>query len=237
MQAFSKLKRFLYQGSIPVTKTIMVLCGAFFLIYYALQMFNYQYWADFLVLNPLSVFHTPWTLLTYPLINLDPLRLIFGLIWLWFIGGTLERTWGSWTYFLFTAAVTIVTGMAMAVVGLFFLGGDFRIYELWLPLVAITWAWSGVYPDREMLFFGIIPIKAQWLAWINAAVIFIEYMRIYWLMGFASICGILVVYLFRGKTFGYGLRYWAWNHGFSPWGWFQKKRHQAKKKRFKVIKH
>ncbi len=237
MQAFSKLKRFLYQGSIPVTKAIMVLCGLFFLLYYIFQVLNYEFLTDYLVLNPAGVFHSPWTLMTYPLVNPDPLALIFGLLWLWFIGGTLERTWGSWLYFVFTILVTLLTGVAMSVVACFFLGGDFRIFDLWLPLVAITWAWSGVYPEREMLFFGIIPIKAQWLAWINAAFIFFQYMRAHWLMGFASISGILVVYLFRGKALGYGLRYWAWNHGFSLRGWYQRRRHESKKKRFKIIKH
>ncbi len=237
LQAFSKFKRFLYQGSIPVTKGIMVLCGLFFLLYYIFQALNYEFFADFLVLNPAGVFHSPWTLITYPLLNPDPFSLIFGLLWLWFIGGTLERTWGSTLYFILTALATILTGMAMSVVACFFLGGDFRIFDLWLPLVAITWAWSGVYPEREMLFFGIVPIKAQWLAWINAAFIFFQYMRIHWLMGFAAISGILVVYLFRGKTLGYGLRFWAWNHGFPLRGWYQKKRHEAKKKRFRIIKH
>jgi membrane associated rhomboid family serine protease len=237
LQMFSKLKRFLYQGSIPVTKAIMVLCGLFFLLYYVFQLLNYGYLTDLLILNPAAIFHAPWTLITYPLVNPAPLTLIFGLLWLWFIGGTLERTWGSWLYFSFSILVTILTGVAMSLVAYFFLGGDFRIFDLWLPLVAITWAWSGVYPDQEMLFFGIIPIKAQWLAWINAAFIFVQYMRVFWLMGFAAVCGILVVYLFRGKAVGYGLRYWAWNHGFSLSGWFQRKRHEAKKKRLKVIKH
>lgn len=215
----------------------MVLCGLFFLLYYSLQLLHYESVIGLFTLTPANVFHTPWTLITYPLINTDPLGLIFGLLWLWFIGGTLERSWGSWAYFLFTFVVTLITGLAMTVVAWLFMDPFFVIADLWLPLVAITWAWAGIYPDRELLFWGIIPIKAEWLAWINALFIFIRYVRSHWLMGLASICGILVVYLFRGRSLGHGLRYWAWNHGISLRGWLQKRRHEAKKRKFKIIKH
>lgn len=239
MQTLNKFKRFLYRGSIPVTKSIMVLTGVIFLLYYGLQLFNIGLPDDLLILTPAGIFNFPWTLISYPLVNLDPFALLFGLLWLWFIGGNLEQTWSSWSYLVFLFLVTIVTGIMMSMVAWLFLGGVFTISGLWLPLVAITWAWARIYPEREMLFWGIIPLRAQWLAWINAAFIFFSYAnaKSYWLMGFASISGILVVYLFRGKALSHGLRYWAWSHGFSLRGQMEKRRREARKKKFKVIKH
>jgi membrane associated rhomboid family serine protease len=221
----------------PVTKSIMVMAGVIFLLYYGLQLFNIRLLDGFLTLNPASIFDFPWTLVSYPLFNPDPFALLFGLLWLWFVGGNLEQIWNSWSYFIFILLVTIVTGTMMSLVAWFFLGGMFSISGLWLPLVAVTWAWARVYPEREMLFWGIIPLRAEWLAWINAAFIFFQYALSNWLLGFASISGILIVYLFRGKMLRQGLRYWAWSRGFSLRGWLDKRRRQVRKNKFKVIKH
>ena len=98
--------------------------------------------------------------------------------------------------------------------------------------MAITWAWAGIYPEREMLFFGIIPLKAMWLAWIYAAFTFFQYATNNWLMGFASLGGILVVYLFRGKEPD-----WVGSQGFSVRSWLEKRRRDARKNKFKLIKH
>jgi membrane associated rhomboid family serine protease len=237
LQVYRRFKRFIYQGSIPVTKTIMVLTGIFFLLYYGLQLLNIELSGDWFILTPASIFHFPWTLITYPFINPDPLALLFSLLWLWFIGGSLERIWSSWTYATFIFWVSVVTGIIMMLVAWYFLGGVFAVSGLWLPLVAITWAWAEIYPDREMLFWGIIPVRAKWLAWIEAALTFYLYARSHWLMGLASLSGILVVYLFRGKKSGHGLRYWAWSHGFSFQGWREKRRREARRKKLKIIKH
>ena len=176
LELFYKFKRFIYQDFIPVTKSILVLTGVIFLLHYILLYFNSGILDGFLILTPASVFHAPWTLITYPLLNPDPIAWIFSLLWLWFIGGSLERTWGSWPFFTFVFMVTVVTGILMTAVGWFFANGSF-VVGLQLPLVAITWAWAGIYPDREMLFFGIIPLKAMWLAWIYAAFTFFQYAK------------------------------------------------------------
>jgi membrane associated rhomboid family serine protease len=234
LEAFRKFKRFIYQGFIPVTKSIMVLTTVIFLLYYILQYFNFGWLNGFLILTPASVFRAPWTLITYPLLNLDPIALIFSLLWLWFIGGSLERIWGSGSFFGFVFSVTVVTGILMTTVGWFFLKGFVEILGLQLPLVAITWAWARIYPEREMSFFGIIPLRAEWLAWIYAAFTFFQYAKqpYNWLMGFASLGGILVVYLFRGKKSD-----WAGSQGFSLRSWLTKRRRDARKNKFKVIKH
>ena len=98
--------------------------------------------------------------------------------------------------------VAIMTGIA-----------GYPIFGLWLPLVGITWAWAKVYPEREILIWGIIPVKATWLAWIDAGMTFFNYWQVNrnLLFGLASISGIVLVYLFGdpGKL-GRGLRYRSW---------------------------
>jgi hypothetical protein len=132
--------------------------------------------------------------------------------------------------------VTLVTGLAMLLVSMFVMRFPIQIAGFWLPLTAITWAWAGIFRGQELLFWGLIPIRAEWLAWIQAALTFFSYFRLHWLLGVASVSGIAVVYLFRGSgPFARGFRYWLWRRGFSFKGWTDRFRRGKKRRRLRVV--
>ena len=199
-----RLKRFLYQEFIPVTKGVALGSGLVTLVLFILARLNLDF-SPWIALFPGELPRTPWTLLTYPLFDQSLFSFLFALLWLWFVGGSLERTWGGRRYALLLLAVTLITGLVMSLVG-WFVGGMVPIYGLWLPLVGLTWAWAETDPYREVLFWGIIPLKARWLAWLDAILIFTMYLPVHFLMGAASLSGILAFYLFRGRgsAGGYG---------------------------------
>ncbi|NLZ44790.1 MAG: rhomboid family intramembrane serine protease [Clostridia bacterium] len=229
MRRFTReVRYFLYKDFIPVTKGMIILGGVFFLL---IHLYRPLY--NLVVLTSLTFFRYPWTLLTYPLVNLDILSVLFSFLWLWFAGGSLERSWGTQTYGIFVFLVTLITGLAMALAG-FFLRFPIQIAGFWLPLTAITWAWADVFRGEELLFWGIIPLKAEWLAWLHAALTFLRYFKLNWLLGLASVSGIAVVYLFRGNgPFSQGLRYWLWRRGFTFKGLTG--RFRRKKRRLRVV--
>lgn len=228
-----RLKRFLYQEYIPVTKGLAIVSAVIFLLSFipALNTF-------FLIfsLYPATGLLAPWTLITYPFINDQGiLSIIFGILWLWMIGGSLERSWGSRTYGLFLFLVTLITGLVIATFGRLGWVENIPIGNLWLPLLGLTWAWAQILPDQEVMFWGIIPLKAQVLAWINAAIIFVSYLRGGVMLSIACMTGIAVVYLFLDNgPFGRGFRYKAWSRGISG----QRNRREPKngRKRLRVIK-
>lgn len=229
-----EIKRFLYKEYIPVTKSILLLSGIIFIL-----SFIYRPLTGLLLLSPVRVVWLPWTLLTYPLVNFGFISLVFAALWLWFVGGSLERSWGSFTYLVFLLLVTLATGLLMALVGGAFLGGGFAIYGLWLPLVGLTWAWASLHPDWEVMFWGLIPIKAKFLAWIMVGGTFYDYFRRTGnlFLGLAAVSGIAVVYLFSGGgPFSRGIRYWAWQRGFSFQGFKEELKKKFKKNRLKVVK-
>lgn len=200
---------FLRQGAIPFTKLILVLSGFSFILN---LFFNC---GGLLALVPTNLPEFFWTFLTYPLVHpkFDFLTLLFAGLWLWFIGGSLERTWGTRMYGFFCVLVTLVTGGAMALAAIATGRTGYNIFGLWLPLVGITWAWAKVYPEREILFWGIIPVKAFWLALIDAGMTFFNYWQTSGslLYGLAAISGIILVYLFGDTgTLGRGLQYRRW---------------------------
>lgn len=244
MSEFSyRLRRFLYQEFIPVTKTVALISGVVFLLTALIPGFGIL--AGVLVLDPLAGFIKPWTMITYPLFNgsvREFFSIIFGVIWLWFVGGGLERSWGSRTYGLFLFLTVLATGVLMSLLGFIQLGPDRYVYGLWLPMVGLTWAWAEIEPDREMMFWGIIPVKARWLAWIIAAITFFSFfggtphvVRDI-LSGLAAVSGIAVACLFTGKgPFSRGYRYYSRQQKNSG-RWGEEPKRKSGRRRLRVIK-
>ena len=115
----------------------------------------------------------PWTFLTYPLAVGDPLSALFLSLWLWGIGGMVERELGSikylLVYLLFTflcAACVWIGTLILRVPPTDILAGG------WTPVVAITVIWATRNPSAQMLFMFVIPLAAKWIAWISVAFVF-----------------------------------------------------------------
>ena len=187
----SDFKRFLYREFVPVTKGSIMLMVAVTFLSLILGVFGVSL-SQWLRLNPGMVWARPWTLLTFPLVN-DIVSTVFAALWLWFIGSSLERTWGSKRYRRFLLLAILITGLAFTGVKLL-TGKSLATFGMWLPLTGITWAWSELFPDRELLFWGIMPIKARWLAWIHAALIFASYAHYDLLYALAAVSSIVLVY-------------------------------------------
>lgn len=225
----SKFFRFINEGAIPFTKAILVLSGLCFILNLLLRGFSIISLNSLLGLIPVKLPGSFWTFFTYPFVNSDFLSLIFSGLWLWYVGGSLERTWGTRFFGFFFVMVTLVTGGVMALAAFITRITGFSIAGLWLSLVGVTWAWATVYPEREVMFWGVFPIKALWLACINVGITFFNYLQINIFMALASISGIILIYLF-GDTgrLGRGLHYRSWRQDRS----YPKKR----RNRLRIIK-
>lgn len=225
---FYKFIRFINEGAIPFTKSILVLSGLSFILTLLLDGLNLFNLSGFLVLIPAKLPGFFWTLLTYPLVNPDFFTLILSGLWLWFVGGSLERTWGTRMYGFFFILVTLVTGGAMGLAAIITKVAGYPIIGLWLPLVGITWAWAAVYPEREVMIWGVFPVKALWLAWIDAGMTFFNYFRINLFVALAAISGIILVYLFGDRDkLGRGIRYRSQRRELNP---------KTKRNRLRIIK-
>jgi membrane associated rhomboid family serine protease len=124
-----------------------------------------------LVLVPGEVLRQPWSLLTFPFIQRHPIGLLFTLLTLFFFGGSMEDRWGGRDFLKF-CAVSAAGGAVLALALI-----------PWMPLVPLM-GFTGViyglllalalfWPDMEISIFGIIPVKAKWLALASAAIGFI----------------------------------------------------------------
>src|SRR5438105_5219822 len=104
-----------------------------------------------------------WRLITYIFIpqSLSPLRVIFGLWFLWWVGEGLERAWGS-----FRLTLYFLVGMIGTTVAAFFFGSNFSNSML---LMSLFLAFAHFYPEEIIYIFFILPVRIKWLAWIAGA--------------------------------------------------------------------
>ena len=128
-------------------------------------------------LDPYKILHGQiWRLVTWIIIPPQSLDLfpIIMLILYYSLGSTLERTWGAFRY-----NVYIFSGMFFTVIGSFllytvcYLNGapmDRRgetislAFSTYYVNMSIFLAFAAEYPDMQLLFMFIIPIKIKWLA-------------------------------------------------------------------------
>jgi len=99
-----------------------------------------------------------WRLVTYPLVNVGIVSILFGLLLLWSFGSELEPEWGSRRYALFLFLAT-VSGSVLGVGTALLLGGGFGMgIGLAGPLTAVIAAWTLEGPSRQTNFFGVLPM-------------------------------------------------------------------------------
>lgn len=147
-----------------------------------------------------------WRLLTFIFIPASSSNLFFFAITLYFyyfIGTALEREWGSnkfTIFYFFGVLLNILVG--------FVVGGASMYYVN----MSMFFAFATLYPDLQFLLFFIIPVKAKWLAWIDAAYFAVVVVRCLAggqvLLALIPVVAVLNYLLFFASDIGSQLSYW-----------------------------
>lgn len=143
---------------------------------------------SWLVLSPYHIVQGQiWRLISWVLIPPPSSNLPFVLIMLMFyysIGTALERTWGAFRYNLY-----IFGGIICTVIGAFLLyaiGGPMisvygsMAFSTYYINLSIFLAFAASYPDMQVLFMMIIPMKMKWLAYLDIAYLLYDLIRGNW---------------------------------------------------------
>lgn len=154
---------------------------------YVMQSFAPQI-VLWLNLNPYAILHGQiWRLVTWMLIPPSGYNIIFLVIMLYFyysLGTTLEQTWGAFRYNVYIISGMLFTAVGAIVLYLVQSGMDANplnaaAYGLTISMMISTYyvnmsiflAFAANYPDMQILFWFIIPIKIKWLAYVYAAIL------------------------------------------------------------------
>ena len=109
-----------------------------------------------------------WRLITFMFIpqDLSMWALLFFYFYYW-IRRTLEREWGTPRFNIFSFSgviLTIIYGMVI-----YFITGQSASIGTYYIYLSMFFSFATLYPDTQVLFMFIIPVKIKWLAYINAA--------------------------------------------------------------------
>lgn len=113
-------------------------------------------------------------LLTYPFAEVQLMSFLFSSLIVWFIGSELESTWGERVYFRFLLLTVLGVGVIYSLVTLLFFFGTPVSYVPLHGLSGITFslliAYALLYPDRQMAFMMIFPMRARTFCFILAGI-------------------------------------------------------------------
>lgn len=144
---------------------------------------------EFISLNPYKILHGQvYRIITW-ILNPPSSLNIFTIIMLFFyysIGNSLEKTWGAFRYnvFIFSGFIFTILGAFLLYVLYCVIGGapgeevgrvigaSFSTYYV---NMSIFLAFAACYPNMQVLLYFIIPIKIKWLAYLDAALLLVEF--------------------------------------------------------------
>ena len=204
---FEQVQSFLLRSGAPFTTIVIALSVLIFL-------------AEFLSVNVLVLLASllecvvgpgahpkVWTVFLYPLQAGSVLTLIFSSMWLWSIGGYLERMWGTRAFGLFMLVVTALTPLCTSL-GMLILRseGTFGFSGLWLPLAAMTVAWAAIDPYAETTFNFVFKTQARWVAWITIVLIYFGQFFGRPLLGLFALIPCGLAWLYVRKSLPYSVR-------------------------------
>jgi membrane associated rhomboid family serine protease len=166
----------------PMVRIIMIVSGVVWALQFVLWMFKvsqppFDPLTDAFGLFPAKVIGGwLWQPFTYMWLHAadQPFHILLNMLFLWMLGGDLERHWGGRAFLRYYLVCGIGAGVFITV------GGFLPSADPWVPTVGasgaiygIILAFGKVFADRVILFMLIFPMRARTFAWVMFAVTFV----------------------------------------------------------------
>lgn len=163
--------------SSTLKKLLIIYVGIFVLTQTVDQFFGGSLKAWF-ALIPTAVLHGKiWQVFTYSFLHADVMHLVLNLMVLAFVGADIESLWGTKKFLTYYFYCTLMAGLVYLLVQLLIWNPLF----LSLPMVGasggiygLLLAYGILFPDREMLFMMIFPMKAKQFVWVLCGIEFLQ---------------------------------------------------------------
>ena len=197
----------------PIVKLLMIANGSIFVITYLLAALADIYVVAWLGLRPYDVTRSLhiWQLGTYMFLHGGVFHILFNMFALWMFGSDLEKSWGSEKFLFYYFLTGIGAGLCDVLVHpsatSVTIGASGAVYGLLL-------AFGMTYPDRPILIYFVIPIKAKYFVMIIGGIAFLSAVGSSGsgISHIAHLGGMIFGYLYlrRGTLFRSRLRYHEW---------------------------
>ena len=174
MGAISRwLDRFCYQHPNFGIPNLMKYIAAGNVLVFLLDLFSNGTFTHIIAFYPSMILKGQvWRLVTFVFVPMNSglIWFVFSVMLYYYLGSTLERQWGTARFSMFYL-VGVVINILMGFVLYFALGQPYTMAtaNMYYVNMAMFFAFATLYPDMQMLLYGILPIKVKWLAWLDAA--------------------------------------------------------------------
>jgi rhomboid family protein len=111
---------------------------------------------------PVGAGFWPWQIVTYAFLHASFNHLFFNMLGLWMFGGELEQVWGQKRFIQFYSASVIAAALTQLLVNSM-LGATAPTVGASGGLFGLLLAFAMMFPNRTILLFFVIPLKAKYL--------------------------------------------------------------------------
>ena len=142
----------------PVTRALLLInVAVFFLLPLVGPGFE-----SALALWPIGPNFQPWQVVTYSFLHGSFAHLFFNMLGLWMFGSELERVWGDRRFLQFYTASVLAAAFTQLIVTAV-MGAVYPTVGASGGLFGLLLAYGMLFPNRIILLFFVIPLKARWL--------------------------------------------------------------------------
>lgn len=185
-----KFSRFLYNNSDKGIPNLMLLiCIGTLISYFIILADQSGLFYSFIAFNRAKILHGQiWRLFTYVFVPQNRGIWLFLFLFAYYgIGRMVERAWGTLKFNLFYLTGVLIMDVAALIMGTS-ASATYLNLSLFLALATL-------YPENQVLFMYIIPLKMKYLAWAYLLLLLVEIVQ----LNFFPIFALLNYFLFFGR--------------------------------------
>lgn len=113
-----------------------------------------------------------WQLVTYMFLHGGIMHILFNMLTLYWFGPDLERTWGLQRFLKYYFICGVGAGLCVVIVAFFSDAMATRTLGASGAILGLIMAYGLLFPDRQILFFFVIPMKVRHMVWIMGLLAF-----------------------------------------------------------------
>lgn len=108
-----------------------------------------------------------WRLVTWPFVETNIIGLLFGGYMLFWLGQQLSYAWSERRFLLRVLGYTVGAGLGTTLISQIWSDASVSHLGIWPVVVGLLIAWAMLYPDRQLNWFGVMPMTGKTVAWIT----------------------------------------------------------------------
>lgn len=187
-------------------KWLLISNTAMFLLYFFGNMAGIGEYFNLLALVPRAVVEhfAIWQLFTYLFLHSPDgfTHILLNMLSLWMFGTMLERDWGTKKFLRYYFVCGVGAGVCVVLMASLFGSMDVRVIGASGAILGLLLAFGLLYPNMELLFFFLFPIKAKYYVMIVGAMVFLStLMPSQGVSNVAHLGGMLIGYIYLRMQF------------------------------------